>query len=97
MICRSKERPPIYYMTARIAFKKNKRISERFVWVVSVFDKPHEIMKYDKRTMARLMSETYGPKNKTKDKQIIVREIVKKLEINNSNITIDEHKRQNRN
>ena len=53
-------------------------------------------MKYDKRTMARLMSETYGPKNKTKDKQIIVREIVKKTELNNSNITIDEHKGQDR-
>jgi len=84
-------------MTARIAFKKNKRISERFVWVVSVFDKPHDIMEHDKRTMFRLISEVYGRKNKTKDKQIIVREIVKKRQLTNSKISIDEHKRQNRN
>lgn len=97
MTCRSKELPPIYYMTARIAFKKNKRISERFVWVVSVFDQPHEIMQYDKKTMSRLMSDTYGRNSKAKNKQIIVREITKKITLTNSNLTIDEHKRQNKN
>jgi len=61
--------------------------------VVSVFDKPHEIMQYDKKTMSRLMSDMYGRNSKAKNKQIIVREITKKLRLTNSNLTIDEHKR----
>lgn len=60
--------------------------------MVSVFDKPHEIMQYDKKTMSRLMSEMYGRNSKAKNKQIIVREITKKLALTNSNLTIDEHK-----
>ena len=61
--------------------------------MVSVFDKPHEIMQYDKKTMSRLMSDMYGRNSKAKNKQIIVREITKKLRLTNSNLTIDEHKR----
>ena len=80
-------------MTARIAFKKNKRISERFVWVVSVFDKPHDIMEHDKRTMHRLTNEAYGKNSKAKNKQIIIREVSDVIFLNHSNLTIDEHQR----
>lgn len=61
--------------------------------MVSVFDQPHEIMQYDKKTMSRLMSDTYGRNSKAKNKQIIVREITEKITLTNSNLTIDEHKR----
>lgn len=84
---------PIYYMDVQVAFKKNKRVLERSMWVVSVFDNPSDIMSYDLKTMSRLRAELY-PKSK-KERQVMVREILSKKFISNSQISKDEHKRQN--
>lgn len=78
-------------MNARIAYKKNKSVSERSSWIVSIYDKPFDIMKHDKRTMIRLINEVYGKKSKDKNKEIIIRGITSKKFINYSNLTIDEH------
>lgn len=80
-------------MTARVAFKKNKRVHERVVWIVSVWDDPNEIRKYDKHTMHRLQQELYG-KNAKSEKNIIIREIIDKKKIAFSNLSKDEHKRE---
>ena len=64
-------------MTARVAFKKKKKVTERVVWVVSVFDTPHQIAAHDTKTMIRLGEELYG-KNAKADKHIIIREILTK-------------------
>ena len=84
---------PIYYMTARVAFKKKKVVHERVVWVVSVFESPHAIASYDAKTMTRLKRELFG-KNLKSEKHIIIRDIVSKKFISNSILTIDEHKKQ---
>tara|TARA_B110000503_G_scaffold60922_2_gene96743 strand:- start:1011 stop:1253 length:243 start_codon:yes stop_codon:yes gene_type:complete len=78
-------------MNARIAYKKNKIVSERSSWIVSVYDKPFDIMKHDERTMSRLINEVYGKKSKNLNKEIIIRGITSKRIINYSNLTIDEH------
>jgi hypothetical protein len=90
----SHSKAPIYYMTARVAFKKKKVVHERVVWVVSVFENPNEIVSYDSHTMHRLEQELYGKNAKT-DKHIIIREILSKKFISNSSLTLNEHKRQN--
>ena len=69
-------------MNARIAYKKNKSVSERSSWIVSIYDKPFDIMKHDKRTMSRLINEVYGKKSKDKNKEIIIRGITSKKFIN---------------
>ena len=84
---------PIYYMTARVAFKKRKAVHERVVWVVSVFDRPHDIASYDSKTMGRLREELYG-KAKA-EKHIIIREILSKKFISYSTLTLDDHKSKN--
>ena len=94
MPCHS-DKPTIYYMHARIAFKKRKAISERVLWIVSVFDNPADIMAYDSKTMHRLRMECYG-KNSKAEKQIIIREVKDKISLGKSNLTIDEHKKQNK-
>jgi predicted RNA-binding Zn ribbon-like protein len=81
-------------MTARVAFKKKKKVHERVMWVVSVFDDPNDIRNYDRKTMHRLETELYG-KNAKSEKHIIIREIVEKKLISYSNLTLDEHKKQN--
>lgn len=81
-------------MTARVAFKKKRKVTERVVWVVSVFDTPHQITAHDTKTMKRLGEELYG-KNAKADKQIIIREILTKKFISCSNLTLDEHKTEN--
>ena len=85
---------PIYYMSARVAFKKKKVVHERLVWVVSVFDTPNDIRNHDPKTMSRLEQEFYG---KTKgSRSIMIREIVEKKLISHSNLTLNEHKEQNK-
>ena len=59
-------------MNARIAYKKNKIVSERSSWIVSIYDKPFDIMKHDKRTIDRLINEVYGKKSKNQNKEIIL-------------------------
>jgi len=95
MTCRSKK-APIYYMNARIAFKKNKSISERSVWIVSIYDNPADIMAHDKKTMGRLITECYGKGSKAKIKQVIIREITSKIFLTNSTLSVDEHQRINK-
>ena len=83
---------PIYYMSARVAFKKKKVVHERLVWIVSVFDNPNDIRNYDAKTMSRIEQEFYG---KTKAvRSVMIREIVDKKLLSHSNLTLDEHKRQ---
>ncbi len=89
MTCHSKA--PIYYMTARVAFKKKKVVHERVVWIVSVFENPSDIIKYDSKSMHRLTSEVYAKKSGD-NKPIIIREILTKKFISNSNLSLDEHK-----
>jgi len=93
MTSHSKGGAPIYYMDVQVAFKKNKRVLERSVWVVSVFDDPSDIMNYDKTTMGRLQSELY--QGSKKRGAVMVREINSKKFISTSQLTKDEHKRQN--
>ena len=78
-------------MTARVAFKKRKVVHERVVWIVSVFDNPNDIRRFDNKTMWRLGQELYG-KNAKAEKQIIIREILDKKFISHSTLTLDEHK-----
>ena len=89
----SKEKAPIYLATVRVAFKKAKRTYERVVQVVTVFDTPHDIMQYGKHTMKTIEDMFYGKTYKS-NKHVIVREIVSKKFISNSNLSIDEHKEQ---
>ena len=79
-------------MTARVAFKKRKVVHERVVWIVSVFDTPHDIASFDSKTMHRLGEELYG-KNAKSEKHIVIREILSKKFISNSTLTLDEHKK----
>ena len=81
-------------MTARVAFKKKKKVHERVVWIVSVFENPHDISRYDTKTITRLQQELYG-KNSKSDKLVIIREILDKKFISNSTLSIHEHKQQN--
>jgi len=81
-------------MTARVAFKKKKKVHERVVWIVSVFENPSDIASYDSKTISRLELEIFG-KNSKSDKQIIIREILSKKFISHSTLTLDEHKKQN--
>ena len=80
-------------MTALVAFKKRKAVHERVVWIVSVFDKPSDIRRYDAKTMHRLEQELYG-KNAKSEKHIIIRDVIDKKLIAYSNLTIHEHQKQ---
>jgi len=91
----SPSKTPIYFMTARVAFKKRKVVHERVVWIVSVFDDPNDIRQYDIKTISRLRTEMYG-KNSKSEKHIIIREIIDKKFISHSTLSLDEHKKQNK-
>ena len=83
----------IRHSHVRVAFKKRKVVHERKEWIVTVFDTPSDIMRYDKKTMHRLREKYFTPK--AKSKEIIVREILDSVELSRSQVTLDEHKRQN--
>tara|TARA_R100001086_G_scaffold242604_1_gene170463 strand:+ start:113 stop:367 length:255 start_codon:yes stop_codon:yes gene_type:complete len=83
----------IKYSHVRVAFKKRKQIYERREWIVTVFDTPSDIMRYDRKTMFRLREKYFTPK--AKNKEIIVREILESVELSRSQVTLDEHKREN--
>ena len=61
---------PIYYMTGKVTFIKNKNPQKRDVWIVSTHDNPRDIMKYDRATMYRLDQELLTPK--AKERTIII-------------------------
>ena len=83
----------IKYLHARVAFKKRKVVHERVEYIVTVFDTPSDIMRYDKKTMHRLREKYFTPK--AKNKEIIIREILDCVELSRSQITLDEHKGEN--
>jgi NADPH-dependent glutamate synthase beta subunit-like oxidoreductase len=91
MTCHS-SKPLIKHMCVRVAFKKNKRVHERNVWIITVFDTPSDIMRYSKRAMKQLQERLFT--KKAKNKELIVREVLEVVELKHSNLTIDEHKRQ---
>ena len=82
----------IKHMHVRVAFKKRKVVHERRVWIVTVFDTPSDIVKYDTKTMHRLREKYFTPKAKNKD--IIIREILEVVELSRSQVSLDEHKRK---
>jgi len=75
-----------------VAFKKRKVVHERREWIVTIYDTPADIMRYDYRNIRRFTDKFFTPK--AKNKEIIVREILEVVELSRSQITIDEHKRQ---
>ena len=92
MTCHSK--PMIKYSHVRVAFKKRKVVHERREWIVTVFDTPSDIMRYDDRTMHRLRDKYFTPK--AKNKEVIIREILESVELSRSQVTLDEHKGKNK-
>ena len=61
-------------MIALVAYKKNKSIYRKDMWIVSTYDTPSMIMSQDEKTMSRIDKELYG---KTKAKRhIMIREIL---------------------
>ena len=83
----------IRHSHVRVAFKKRKVVHERREWIVTVFDTPSDIMRYDKKTMHRLREKYFTPK--AKNKEVIVREILESVELSRSQVTLDEHKGEN--
>jgi len=84
----------IKHSHVRVAFKKRKVVHERREWIVTVFDTPSDIMRYDDRTMHRLRDKYFTPK--AKNKEVIIREILESVELSQSQVTIDEHKGKNK-
>ena len=82
----------IKHSHVRVAFKKRKVVHERREWIVTIYDTPSDIMRYDYKNMNRLRDKYFTPKAKNKD--IIVREILDAVELSRSQVTLDEHKRQ---
>ena len=81
-------------MRVRVAFKKSKRVHERDMWIVTVFDTPADIMRYSKKAIENMQNKIFG--KKAKNKELIVRKVLEVVELKHSNLTIDEHKRQYR-
>jgi len=70
---------PIYYMTAKVTFIKNKTPQTRSVWIVSKYDNPRDIMKLDSKTMHRLDKELLTPK--AKQRSILIDKIESKKQV----------------
>jgi len=64
---------PIYYMTGTATFIKNKNPQTRAIWIVSRYDNPRDIMKYDRKTMHRLEEELLTAK--AKQRTIIINKV----------------------
>lgn len=76
----------IHYMIVDVAYKKNKRMQYKEMWVVSSYETPGEIMANDEKTMNRIESEIYG---KTKSvRHIMIRKIKSKVFLGYTNSTI---------
>ncbi len=75
----------IHYMMIDVAYKKNKRLQYKEMWIVSSYETPGEIMANDNKTMSRLESELYG---KTKSvRYIMIRKIKSKVFLGYTNLT----------
>ena len=90
MKCHS-DKPMINYMHVRCAFKKNKTVHERCVWIITVYKTPADIVKYDWKTMNTLRKIFFTPKAKNKD--IIIREILEVVELSRSSVNLEDHKK----
>ncbi len=84
----------IRHSHVRVAFKKRNVVHERREWIVTVYDTPSDIMRYDNRNMRRLRDKYFTAK--AKNKEIIVREILDSVELSRSQVTLNEHKRKNK-
>ena len=82
-------------MHVRVAFKNKKKVHERDMWIVTVFDTPADIVRYSKRAIEEMQKVLFT--KKAKNKELIVRKILEVVELTYSQITIDEHKGQDRN
>ncbi len=82
----------IKHSHVRVAFKKRKVVHERKEWIVTIYDTPSDIMRYDNKTMGRLRDKYFTLK--AKNKEIIIREILDVVELTRSQVTLDEHKKQ---
>lgn len=60
-------------MTAKATFIKSKTPYTRSVWIVSKYNNPRDIMKFDYKTMKRLQDELLTPK--AKERTVIVNSI----------------------
>lgn len=60
-------------MTGTATFIKDKSPQTRAIWVVSRYNNPIDIMKYDKHTMYRLDQELLTPK--AKQRTIIINKV----------------------
>tara|TARA_R110001606_G_scaffold80214_2_gene185266 strand:+ start:1123 stop:1329 length:207 start_codon:yes stop_codon:yes gene_type:complete len=63
------------------------------MWIITIYDTPADIIAYDKRAKSAMQNKIFT--KKAKNKELIIREILEVVELNHSNLTIDEHKRQN--
>ena len=84
----------IRHSHVRVAFKKRNVVHERREWIVTVYDTPSDIMRYDNRNMRQLRDKYFTAK--AKNKEIIVREILDSVELSRSQVTLNEHKRKNK-
>ena len=66
-------------MTAKATIIKNKQPTSRYVWIVSRYDKPIDIMRKDLRTMLRLQHELYPTKDKTK--AVVIEQVLTKKQV----------------
>jgi len=82
----------IKHIHVRVAFKKRKVVHERRVWIVTLYDTPADIMRYDYKNINRFKSEFFTPK--AKNKEVIVREILEVVELSRSQIPLNEHKKE---
>ncbi len=73
MTYRSKD--PIYYLTVRVAYKRNKQKVTTEKWVITRHLDPINIMLHDETTMTRLRRELYG-KRKVKEKPVNITEVL---------------------
>tara|TARA_R100001510_G_C7656754_1_gene217162 strand:+ start:4650 stop:4943 length:294 start_codon:yes stop_codon:yes gene_type:complete len=71
----SPSKGPIYYLTVRLSYRRNKRDVNTDTWVITRYQDPVDIMLYDDKTMQRLRREYYG-KRKVKDRPISILEVL---------------------
>ena len=70
---------------------RKKKVSERKMWLVSVFNTPHEIMAHDITSMSRLQKELCGGRTKSPCR-VIVRELLDTKVVGYSQLSLDEHR-----
>lgn len=70
---------------------RKKKVTEQTMWIVSVFNTPHEIMAHDITTMSRFHKLFCGGRTKSPCR-VIVREVLNAKVIGHSQHSIDEHR-----